>query len=61
VQAGTRTTVDVLNALQRLAEATQSLARARYEFLFNHMRLAAAAGTLDDDLFARINTALGPP
>lgn len=61
VPAGIRTTVDVLNALQRVAEATQSLAQARYEFLFNHMRLAAVVGQLDDDLFARINTTLGPP
>jgi outer membrane protein/protease secretion system outer membrane protein len=60
-EAGTRTTVDVLNALQRVAEATQTLAQARYEFLLNRLRLAAAAGSLDDDLFARINTALGPP
>lgn len=61
VQAGTRTTVDVLNALQRVAEATQSLAQARYEFLLNRLRLAAAAGQLDDELFAKINSSLGEP
>jgi outer membrane protein TolC len=61
VEAGTRTTVDVLNQLQRVAEATQSLAQARYEFLLNRLRLAAVAGQLDDELIARINGALGRP
>jgi len=60
-QAGTRTLVDVLNQLQRVAEATQSLAQARYEFLLNRLRLAAVTGQLDDELFAQINTTLGAP
>ena len=59
VEAGTRTIVDVLNQLQRVAEATQALAQARYEFLLNRLRLAATAGELDDELVARINGALG--
>ncbi len=58
---GTHTRVDVFNALQRVAEATRALAQARYEFLFNRLRLAAAAGQLDDDLFAQINKSLGKP
>jgi outer membrane protein/protease secretion system outer membrane protein len=61
VEAGTRTTVDVLNQLQRVAEATQNLAQARYEFLLHRLRLAAVAGELDDELVARINGALGNP
>lgn len=61
VQAGTRTVVDVLNQLQRVAEATQNLAQARYEFLLNRLRLAAAVGQLDDELFAKINSSLGEP
>ena len=60
-QAGTHTLVDVLNALQRMAESTRALAQARYEFLLNRMRLAAAAGQLDDELFAKINSSLGQP
>lgn len=60
-EAGTRTQVDILDALQRVAEAAQNLARTRYEFLLNRMQLAAAAGQLDDDLFGRINAALGKP
>ena len=61
IQAGTHTQVDVLNALQRVAEAKRTLAQARYEFLLNRLRLAAVAGQLDDDLFARINKSLGQP
>jgi TolC family type I secretion outer membrane protein len=61
VKAGTRTIVDVLNAVQRRAEAAQALAQARYEFLLSRLRLGAAAGQLDDSLFASINGALGAP
>jgi outer membrane protein TolC len=61
VGAGTRTIVDVLNAVQRVAEAAQGLAQARYEFLLNRVRLAAAAGQLDDSSLAIINTALETP
>jgi TolC family type I secretion outer membrane protein len=61
VQAGTRTVVDVLNQLQRVGEATQVLAQARYEFLLNRLRLGAVVGQLDDDLVAGVNSALGAP
>ena len=57
VQAGTRTTVDVLNAVQRVAETTQTLYQSRYEYLANRVRLAAAAGELNDELFTDLNTA----
>lgn len=60
-QAGTRTLVDVLNAVQRVADATRALSQARYEFLLNRLRLAAVAGQLDDELFAQINNSLGQP
>jgi outer membrane protein, protease secretion system len=60
-EAGTRTQVDVLDALQRVAEAAQALAQTRYEFLLNRMRLAAAAGRLDEDAFTGVNAALGNP
>jgi outer membrane protein, protease secretion system len=58
VGAGTRTIVDVLNAVQRAAESEQNLAQARYEFLVNRLRLAATAGQLDDTMFAEVNAAL---
>jgi protease secretion system outer membrane protein len=61
VGAGTRTTVDVLNAVQRAAEAAMNLAQARYDFLQYRLRLAAAAGQLDDTLFASLNGALQLP
>jgi len=61
VGAGTRTTVDVLNAIQRAAESQMNLAQARYDFLQYRLRLAADAGQLDDTLFEKINTALGAP
>lgn len=60
-EAGTRTQVDILNALQRVAEAAQDLAKTRYELLLYRMQLAAAAGELNDELFARINSAFGLP
>jgi len=61
VGAGTRTIVDVLNSVQRAAEAEQGLAQARYEFLVNRLRLAATAGQLDDNFFAEVNSTLGAP
>ena len=61
VGAGTRTIVDVLNSVQRAAEAEQGLAQARYEFLVNRLRLTATAGQLDDNFFAEVNSALGAP
>jgi len=59
--AGTHTRVDVLNALQRVAEAERALAQVRYDFLVSRLQLAAVTGQLDDDLFARINQSLGQP
>jgi protease secretion system outer membrane protein len=60
-EAGTRTQVDILDALQRVAEATRALAQVRYEFLLNRMLLAAAAGQLDDESVTRVNAALMRP
>jgi len=58
LEAGTRTQVDVLDALQRVAESAQNVARARYELLLYRVQLAATVGALDDELFARVNSAL---
>ena len=60
-QAGTNTQVDVLNALQRVAEAKRALAQARYDYLNSRLQLAAAAGQLDDDLVAKVNNNLALP
>ena len=46
IQAGTRTTVDVLNAQQQLASAKLDLARSRMEYVMARLRLKAVAGSL---------------
>lgn len=45
-EVGTRTIVDVLNATRTLYNAKQNLARARYDYILNTLRLKQAAGTL---------------
>ena len=50
-QVGTRTSVDVLLALQETFSAKRDYSRARYDYLLNTLRLKQAAGTLSiDDL-----------
>ena len=50
-QVGTRTSVDVLLALQETFEAKRDYSRARYDYLLNTLRLKQATGTLSiDDL-----------
>lgn len=46
IQAGTRNTIDVLNAEQQLAGARSELAKARYEYVMARLKLKAAAGSL---------------
>jgi outer membrane protein len=55
---GVRTTVDVLDAEQQLITTRRDLAQAYYNYLLSHLRLEAAAGTLDEDDVIRINAAL---
>ncbi|MGB5131154.1 MAG: TolC family outer membrane protein [Steroidobacteraceae bacterium] len=57
-EVGTRTSVDVLQARQRLFEAQTNYARSRYDYLLNVLRLRLAAGTLDDQGIADINALL---
>ena len=45
IQAGVRTQTDLLNALQREAEAKRDLAQARYQFLLAQQKLAILTGT----------------
>ncbi len=50
-QVGTRTSVDVLLALQETFAAQRDYSRARYDYLLNTLRLKQAVGTLSiDDL-----------
>ena len=57
-EVGTRTSVDVLQARQRLFEAQTNYARSRYDYLLNVLRLRLAAGTLDDHGIADVNALL---
>jgi outer membrane protein len=57
-EVGVRTGVDVLNAQQQLYSARRDLARARYSYILNNLRLLAAAGRLGDDDVARITQGL---
>lgn len=54
-EVGTRTTVDVLDARRRLAEAETNYARSRYDYLINTVRLKLAAGILKPDDVVEIN------
>jgi len=44
IQAGVRTQTDLLNALQREAEAKRDLSQARYQFLMAQQKLAVLTG-----------------
>lgn len=57
-EVGTRTSVDVLQARQRLFEAQTNYARSRYDYLLNVLQLQLAAGTLDAKGLTDINALL---
>jgi outer membrane protein len=52
---GTRTMVDVLLATTNYFNAKRNLARKRYDYVLNVLRLKQAAGILTDDDLARVN------
>lgn len=54
-EVGTRTSVDVLQARQRLFQSQTDYARSRYDYLLNVLRLQQAAGTLDGQGLDEIN------
>jgi outer membrane protein len=54
-EVGTRTSVDVLLARQRLFDAQTNYARARYDYVINVLALEKAAGTLDESRLIRVN------
>ncbi len=54
-EVGTRTSVDVLNAVRDLYRAERDLADARYNYIVNRLRLKRAAGTLTVDDVRRVN------
>ena len=60
VLAGTRTSVDVLNALQKGAIVERDLARVRYEYAMARIRLFSLSGAEDIEVLSTINTWLAP-
>ena len=54
-QAGTRTSVDVLLAVQETFRAKQDHARARYDYLLHTLKLKQAIGTLSVDDLLKID------
>lgn len=46
---GLRTRIDVLNAEQQVFNTKRDLAKARYEYLLNILKLKASAGTVNED------------
>ena len=59
-QAGSRTTVDVLNAQQQKTSAQRDLAQARYLYLVSRIRLQALAGEDRQTSVAQVNSSLVP-
>lgn len=60
-QVGDRTTLDLLNAENDAAGAELALLSARVEMLMNRLRLAAAAGSLDEARLQSVNASLQTP
>ncbi|MEJ2114629.1 MAG: TolC family protein [Gammaproteobacteria bacterium] len=54
-QVGTRTSVDVLLALQETFRAKRDYSRARYDYLLNTLNLKQAVGTLSVDDLVQID------
>lgn len=54
-EAGTRTSVDVVDAQRSLIQARRDLSRARYDYLLNTLRLKQAAGSLSPADLEHIN------
>ena len=61
LEVGIYTHLDVLDAQRDLSRVRSDYATARYRYILARMRLARAAGRLDDDFIARINAWLIKP
>ncbi len=55
VEAGRRTPLDVLNALQQKATAARDLANARYQYAMARVRLMSLGGSLDTESIKTVN------
>lgn len=59
-RAGARVNLDVLNAQQQLFQQRRDLAKARYDFLLDSLRLKALTGGLSDEDLSRFDRLLAP-
>ncbi len=59
-RAGTRTSVDVLQALRDTFSARSAFVSARYDYVFNTLTLKEAAGTLNEVDLRAVNALLEP-
>jgi outer membrane protein len=57
-QVGVRVTIDVLNAQQQLFFTRRDLARARYDYLLDLLRLRQVAGVLGEADIAALSALL---
>lgn len=55
VLAGTRTTIDVLNAQNQAIQTSVDLAKARYLFVLSYLKLREGVGGLDDEVMQTAN------
>lgn len=53
-EVGTRTSVDVFNARQRLLEAQRNYAQSRYGYVLDTLKLKQAAGLLNENDFVKL-------
>jgi outer membrane protein TolC len=60
VEAGTRNSIDVLNALQQLSATRLELAQARTAYALGWLKLKAAAGMLGEQDVHEVNGWLAP-
>jgi outer membrane protein len=60
-EVGTRTSVDVLNARQKLVQGQTDYARSRYDYLLSIIQLRLAAGTLNPKDLQELNHPLTVP
>ena len=60
-RAGTRTSIDVLQALRDVFRARSDYAGARYDYIVNTLNLKAAAGTLEESDIEQVDRFLVPP
>ncbi|WP_269531272.1 TolC family outer membrane protein [Chitinimonas sp. BJYL2] len=57
-EVGVRTTLDLLNAQQQYFSTKRDLARARYDYLLNELKLSAATGELTEKELDAVNARL---